>query len=167
MPLSLYSASGVECALELLWRTMGVRLDPTAVICSTESTDAENARLILQSRTQTTDGRPAVYSGQSEFHYRKFPLPTILPHDLAYDGEYPLSFTRLQTFMKFSYDFKMEENEFALEKPDGQLTAPLKTGDTIEGPLHSQNYLVLRVTEHSTRWIAGGAMRLKMIPLST
>ena len=160
---TVYNSTTLDCALELVWRTLGVRIDRNSADCSVVSVNGEYSKLNVVARPTAVDGSLTDYYGHSEFTYRKVDLESILPKDLVYDGEWPTTFERLQQFLKFSYDFWLEENEFVLQ--DSASSAPLKAGDTISLPSATVTEIVLTAHTNSGRWQAGGAMRFKVLAM--
>lgn len=159
---NVYNSTTLDCALELVWRTLGVKIDRESVDCTVSSVSGEYSRLHLAARSTTADGSVSSYYGMTDFTYRKVDLETILPKDLVYDGEYPTTFERLQQYLKFSYDFNLEEHEFVLV---GGSAMPLKAGDVINVAANAQGQIVLSAHVNSGRWLAGTSMRFKLLAL--
>lgn len=157
---SIYNSSTLDCALEVLWRTMGVRIDQTSANCSVQAVDGEFSKLTVAAKAQADNGSLSSYYGTSEFSFRKLDLESILPTDLAYDGEYPAPFQRLQEFFFFSYDFVLESGEFVLE---GGSTTPLVPTDIINLAANSEGQIVLVATVNSGRWKVGSRIRIKLL----
>lgn len=157
---TIYNSTGLECGLEVLERRMGVRIDRNSADCAVVAMDGNLARLNIVSKPVQVDGSISTYIGDADFTYHKLDLNSILPDDLAFDLPYPTTFEKLQAFLKFSFDFLIEENEFTIE---GGSTVPLKAGDAISVPANAQGQLVLRVHANSCRWKVGGALRMKQL----
>lgn len=157
---SIYNSTSLECALELLWLTLGVRLDLDFVSCQLVNVDATQAKLVITALPQAADGRIGIYSGTAEFVYDKMDIRDILPTDLVYGDAYPVSFERLRTYLANSYDYLLEENEF-IQDADGTQN-PLAAGDLIGLPPDTNGDVFLRTSSASGRWKGGNRIRIHL-----
>lgn len=153
---TIYNSSSLNCVLELLYRALGVQLDPAFVSYSLDTT---NAVLTITALAQAADGRKGIYSGTTKFNYHKLNLASFVPQDIVYGESYPMTWDRLKTYMKASFDFLLEDGEFYVSGDPNQ--TPLQPGMTIAVPPNPSNgQIQLIATPAAGRWTAGSPLPL-------
>lgn len=151
---TIYNSSSLNCVLELLYRALGVQLDPAFVSYSLDTT---NAVLTITALAQAADGRKGIYSGTTKFNYHKLNLGSFVPQDIVYGESYPMTWDRLKTYMKASFDFLLEDGEFYVAGDPNQ--TPLQPGMTIAvTPNASNGQIQLIATTGAGRWVAGSQL---------
>lgn len=158
--LNLFNATSLQSALELLWRTQGVRLDLDHVDLELTSVDAISSNLKITARPIALNGAIGKYSGEANFPFLKADIDLLIPEDIVFGDSYPTTFSKMKTGMFQLYGLLVEENELVQEL-DPTLT-PLKEGSSITAVLDVNNRMHLLVTEQSKRWKAGGRIRVKI-----
>ncbi len=156
---NIYNSTSLECALEVLWRTVAVRLDPDFVTYDLTSISNTQVRLRMTARATAADGRLPIYSGTTDFLINKANLEAIIPRDIVYGGEYPTTFERLRNYLRTSYDFLLEEGEFTVV---GSGNTPLTGVTPINVPRDGQGRIYLQALPASRRWIAGGQFQITL-----
>lgn len=156
MANTLYNSSSLNCVQELLYRALGLKLDPAFV---SYSLDATNAILTVTALPQAADGRKGIYTGTVTFPYRKQDLSAIVPKDIVFGESYPMTWDRLKSYLKASYDFLLEDGDFYVQGDSTQ--TPLMPGATIGvNPNPTNGQIVLVATPQSGRWLAGSTLPL-------
>ena len=156
-----FNSTPREIALELLWRSCGVRLDENSLDISLSSNHAQYVTVNLTARTQALDGSRSAYSGTTSYRYQKVALASIIPHDLVFDGAYPVAFDQLQEYLRYTYELEVESNQFVLE---GGSNVPLTGSTLISIAPDGQGEIVLVATNASLKWTAGSRLRLRLLP---
>lgn len=157
---NLYNSTAAEIATELLWRGHGYVLDVNSAVITVTSDDPTLATVSIDARPQAIDGSRSAYNGTTTFRYQKVSLASVIPHDLVFDGAYPVTFARLQQYLRYTYDFIVEENQFRLE---GGSATPLVAATLIDLPPNGDGELVLVATNSSVKWVSGGRLRLRLV----
>lgn len=122
--------------------------------------DTATSELVITALDSTASGEAGIYKGTTRWPYVKADLALVMPHPLAVEVSYPLTFRQLRAQMLSRYDFLLEENEFAL-KPNG---AGLMDDSNIATPLINQyGQFHLYATEQSGRFKAGSKITLIFI----
>ena len=162
---NIFNSSSLETALELLWRTLGVRLDTDFVNCTVTAVDGSNSRLDVVARATAADGRHGIYSGTTSFPFKKVGLSSLLPTDLSFGGPYPTTFSALQQYLQSSYGLTIDDGEFTVEGLAGD--PPLSGDDVIDtqDPLSYQPGfgVTLKALPSSIRWTAGSLLPLELV----
>lgn len=132
------------------------------------SLDVGRAELVINSKEESSSGEVGIYKGSYRWPYLKADLAAVVPHPLAVEVSYPLTFRQLRTQLLTRYQIAMEEGELAL-MVDG---VGLMDDDNIATPLLNQyGQFHLYATAQSGRFVAGSRMSLiflqpgKRVPL--
>ena len=157
---TLYNSTALECALELLYRTRGVRIDPDFATITLESVNATQARLVIVAKTNADDGRRGIYTGTTYFPFERKQILDLLPTFLIYSSVYPTTFQNLRTNLRGTYDFLLEEGEFALQGVAGDV--PLTNASELGVQLDSDRQIYLRVLSSSGRWVPGQLLPIRV-----
>ena len=158
--LSIYTASPLQFALELLWVTQAVKIDPEFADITIVNIDGQRAKLRTVAKPNAADGRVPKYKGINEFVYRKISLPSIFPRDLVYGDSRPIRFDQLRAYMLASYDYRLEEGEFSQVGDPQQ--RPLVSGMTLTVAPDAGGFIYLRTTPQASRWVAGENIRIRL-----
>ena len=119
--------------------------------------DVANSRMTISAKTESQEGESSLYRGVAQFLYVKASLNVVVPHPLAVEFPYPMTFRQLRSQLLTRYNFLVEEGELALSA-----NGPGLLDDTlISQPLASE-YVQLRLyaTVTSGRFTAGSSMGL-------
>lgn len=147
---TLYNSTALDCALELLYRTRGVKIDRDFVTITLEYVSPTQSRLVLTAKAQADDGRKGIYTGTQTFLFNKKNLGAILPTFLVYGSVYPTRFDQLKQYLKATYDILLDEEEFSLVGAIGDV--PLKGQDMLGVQLDHDNKFYLKTTQKSGRF---------------
>ena len=157
---NLYNSNAAEIAAELLWRGHGYALDVNSAVIAVSSNDTALATASIAARPQAVDGSRSADNGTTTFRYQKLALESVIPRDLVFDGAYPVTFARLQQYLRYTYDFIIEENQFRLE---GGSATSLVAATLVDLPPNSDGELVLVATNNSVKWVSGSRLRLRLV----
>jgi len=158
---NLYSATALEAAQELLWRTHAWRPDPNFVQFALVNLDDTTARLDIQAKLASDDGRPGFGRGITRFTYRKADLARLFPNDVVFDRPLNSTFEQVRQFFLLSYSFLLEDDEF--EVVGQEVDGPFGTGSVLNAVPDGDGRIYLRVTPNSLRWKAGDTIALLKI----
>ena len=158
--LSIYTATPLEFALELLWISQAVRIDTDFADISIVNVDGQTAKLRTVAKPNAVDGRVPKYKGINEFTYRKVSLPSIFPRDVVYGGSRPITVQQLMSYLMASYDYRMEEGEF-FQVGDPQ-QRPLMGNMALPAGPDGGGFIYLQVTPQASRWRAGENIRIHL-----
>lgn len=148
---TLYNSPTLDCVLELLYRSLGVKLDPDFVQYQLDTT---NAILTITPLAQAADGRQGIYQSSVVFEYDKVDLASVLPQDIVYGETYPIDYDRLKLYLKSSYDYLVEDGEFSIV--GDSTNTPLTAGATIGvDPDPVTGKIALQATPGAGRWLQG------------
>lgn len=159
-PRNFYNSTAKELAVELLWRGHGYDLDINSTDVSVSSNDPSIVNVILTARSQAIDGSRSAYNGTTTFRYQKVPMASVIPHDLVFDGAYPVTFSRLQQYLRYAYDLIVEEGQFRLE---GGPSTGLVGATVIDSPANADGEIVLVALNSSVKWVGGSRLRLRLV----
>ncbi len=124
------------------------------------SLDVNSSELIITSKEESSSGEVGIYRGQYRWPYQKADLSLVIPHPLAIQAEYPMTFRQLRSQLLTRYQIVLEENEVSLANGGPGLT----DDDNIATPLINQfGQFHLYATENSGRFQAGTRMTLIFI----
>lgn len=121
------------------------------------SLDVATSELVITSKEESSSGEVGIYKGSYRWPYLKANLNTALPHPLAVELAYPLTFRQLRAQLLTRYQIAVDEGELALTV-GGE---GLEDNDTINVPLLNQyGQFHLYATAQSGRFVAGSRMTL-------
>lgn len=158
--LSIYTATPLQFALELLWISQAVKIDTDFADITIVNVDGQTAKLRTVAKLNAADGRVPKYKGINEFTYRKVSLPSIFPRDVVYGDSRPITVLQLKSYLMASYDYLFEEGEFF--QVGDPLQRPLTTGMTLTAPPDANNFIYLQVTNTASRWRGGEVIRIQL-----
>lgn len=158
--LSIYTATPIQFALELLWVSQAVKIDTDFADISIVNVDGQTAKLRTVAKLNAADGRVPKYKGINEFTYRKISLPSIFPRDVVYGGSRPITVLQLMSYLMASYDYLMEEGEF-FQVGDPQ-QRPLVRGMSLPAGPDAGGFIYLQVTPQASRWRSGENIRIHL-----
>lgn len=121
------------------------------------SLDVATSELVITSKEESASGEVGIYKGSFRWPYIKANLSTVLPHPLAVELAYPLTFRQLRAQLLTRYQIAFEEGELATS-----VGGPgLMDNDVISTPLINQfGQFHLYATAQSGRFVAGSRMSL-------
>lgn len=123
----------------------------------TFSLDTAASQLVIAARTESDSGEASSYRGSYRWTYVKVNLATVLPHPLALETPYPMSFRQLRAQLQARFGVHLEEGEFALTAGG----TGLQDDDNVNAELGS-SYAQLRLyaLPSSGRFVAGSSFGL-------
>jgi hypothetical protein len=121
------------------------------------SLDVATSELVITSKEESASGEVGIYKGSYRWPYLKANLSLVLPHPLAVEVAYPLTFRQLRQQLLTRYQINLEEGEVALT-----VGGPgLMDNDNITTPLINQYaQFHLYATAQSGRFQTGSRMSL-------
>lgn len=119
--------------------------------------DVTSGQLVIAARSESDGGVAGTYRGSYRWDYRKANLNLVIPHPLAVEVQYPLTFRQLRTQVMSRYGIYLEEKEFSLT--DGG--PGLEDDDILNTPLLNEyGQFRLYATDQSGRFVAGSSFAL-------
>ena len=156
-PRSLLSRSSLEAVKE---QFLALFTRPLRTEFIDFSLDAPQSQLILTARAESDSGEASTYRGSYRWTYVKANLATVLPHPLAVEHVYPMTYRQLRSQLRSRYGLHLEEHELA-ETNGG---VGLVDDSIIDVPL-AETYIQLHLyaTPQSARFVTGSTLRLLLI----
>lgn len=157
---TLYNSTALDCALELLYRTRGVKIDRDFATITLEYVSPTQSRLVITAKAQADDGRKGIYTGTQTFLFNKKNLTAVIPTFLVYGSAYPTKFSQLKQYLKATYDIVLDEQEFALVGTSGE--PPLQGDDLVGVQLDGSDQFYLKTTDRGGRFPPNQLLPIKV-----
>ncbi|QVD49364.1 hypothetical protein LUCX_294 [Xanthomonas phage vB_XciM_LucasX] len=158
---SVLSKTALEAVVNLFYYVFTRTLNRDFVEFALDTTTSE---LVITSKQESASGEVGIYRGSYRWPYGKASLQQVLPHPLAVEIAYPVSFRLLRQQLLTRYEFLVEEGELDVVQ-DG---VGLQDDQTVSADLaNSYGQLRLYATSKSGRFVANSYLTLMFIQPNT